>query len=76
MCKHKQLFICKKDKEIKKKRIYLTELFDFGSLYPDDWASQALVDQQTQLTVKIHAIVLLVLFMIFKGENNIKIQTF
>lgn len=40
---------------------HLPELFDLGSLHPNDRASQALVDQQTQLTVKIHAIVLLVL---------------
>lgn len=40
---------------------HLAELLDLRSLYADDGASQALVDQQAQLAVKIHAIVMLVL---------------
>ena len=40
---------------------YLSELLDLGSLHSNDGASEALVDQQTQLTVKVHAIVLLIL---------------
>lgn len=40
----------------------LTQLLDLGSLHSNDRTGQALVDQQTELTVKIHPIVLLVLF--------------
>lgn len=40
---------------------HLAELLDLRSLYADDGASQALVDQQAQLTIKIYTIVMLVL---------------
>lgn len=40
---------------------HLAELLDLCSLYTDDGASQALVDQQSQLTLKIHTVVMLVL---------------
>ena len=53
---------------------YLSELFDLCSLYPDDWASQTLVNQQSKLTVEVHAIVLLVLGGKYLSAHCIKVN--
>ena len=40
---------------------YLSQLLYLGTFYPDDAPSQALVDQQSQLAVEVHPVVMLVL---------------
>lgn len=40
---------------------YLSQLLYLGTFHPYDSPGQALMDQQTQLTVKINAVVMLVL---------------
>lgn len=51
---------------------YLSELLNLGSFHPNDGASQALVNQQTQLTVEVHAIILLVLCKVNTMFNLLK----